>query len=388
MTIVVSFDIGIKNLAYCVMEYTPENVSGNQFKIYDWNVIDLLTAGNGNGNETKVVKTSKKCEHNQCTHNAHYTYTKPDETTMSLCRMHCKSYDQSRIDRLYQVSNVSMSELARLTIRKLDTIDFSLADEVIFESQPKINPKMKNLSMMLFNYFVIRYMVEKQKMRDVKFISSKNKLKVYDGPYIECELKNQYTRNKFYGKEYCQYLIRNDPERLRFFKTFRKKDDLADCFLQGAWYVMSSYKPPARKTREILPKIKITADQLKTNLPKPDLIADPPETEPATKRRITVSDLKTAPKHLIDGRQILRQIRQNETTRQIHIATNINKYRSMKPYKQRARARITMSGIKYLINQRPKPTDMSQMDQLDSQLKQAIIHYFGCLETFYQKCLN
>ena len=34
---VISFDVGIKNMAYCFL-----SVSGDQFEIIDWNVLNLM----------------------------------------------------------------------------------------------------------------------------------------------------------------------------------------------------------------------------------------------------------------------------------------------------------------------------------------------------------
>ena len=38
--IITSFDVGIKNLAYCILDYTPREI--NQYPIYDWNIIDII----------------------------------------------------------------------------------------------------------------------------------------------------------------------------------------------------------------------------------------------------------------------------------------------------------------------------------------------------------
>lgn len=226
--IITSFDIGIRNLAYCRLSYQPNNISGNQFKIYDWNVIDLLD---------ETAHLDKKCclsyksgskSGTTCANEAYYYVVEQSGLEQPICRVHAKSYESRSLKRLYTCKNIALYELARIAIQKLDQIDFSQCEEVIFESQPRIGtPKMKNFSMMLFNYFIIRYIAEKseaaQTIKDVKFVSSRNKLTIYDGPYIECKLKGQHSRNKFYGKAYCQYILRHNNEKLQFFNCFKKK---------------------------------------------------------------------------------------------------------------------------------------------------------------------
>ena len=38
---IASFDIGIKNLAFCVMHYVPSNPLGKRYPIQEWKNIDL-----------------------------------------------------------------------------------------------------------------------------------------------------------------------------------------------------------------------------------------------------------------------------------------------------------------------------------------------------------
>ena len=150
---------------------------------------------------------------------------------------------------------MSTQEINEELVCQLDKYPQLLAcHTVVLEHQPSKNPKMKNLSNMLYSYFVIRGIVDAQPkvMRKILFISPRNKLSIYDGPDIKCNLKGQYARNKFYGKHYCEWLIRMDHPRLDYFQSHRKKDDLADCFLQGAWYLLS-------KSGDIPKEVNLTA---------------------------------------------------------------------------------------------------------------------------------
>ena len=93
---------------------------------------------------------------------------------------------------------------------------------------------------MIFSYFACRARVDHpdSRVKEIRFIYSKNKLTVYQGPPVPCPaFKKPYDRNKYLSPRYCEALIALDLPHLAFFRTHRKRDDLADCFLQGAWYL-------------------------------------------------------------------------------------------------------------------------------------------------------
>jgi hypothetical protein len=52
--------------------------------------------------------------------------------------------------------------------------------------------------------------------------------------------KASYSERKKLGIQKCQEFLDQDPGFLEwepFFKTHKKKDDLADSFLQGIWFI-------------------------------------------------------------------------------------------------------------------------------------------------------
>jgi hypothetical protein len=408
--IVTSFDIGIRHLAYCRMEYLPQNLSGDQFKIHDWDCLDLLEGSIDFDKKCQFIYKSGQKNGCQCTNDAYYNI---NLTGQSVCKTHAKSYSHEEIVRIYTCKNISLFELARIAVQYLDKIDFGQSNEIIFETQPRFNPKMKNFSMMLFNYFIIRYVAEKpahlQTVENIKFISSKNKLSVYDGPYVECKLKNQYSRNKFYGKVYCRYIIRSNNERVAFFDRFKKKDDLADCFLQGAWHLMDTYKG-SKITQQLKPKLKL---KLKLKISS-NFVEDPVEEsnlDPAEESNIDPADesnldpaeesnlnpvatilpkpkivLKSKivlkpqlPKIVISnptliGKAKLAEIKKNSTTRQVRYDYNLTKYQHLKRgIKAKLGAyRYTLSNIKYIIEKSEKSS------LIDNEiLKKSITYYFG-----------
>lgn len=339
--IITSFDIGIRNLSYCILEYFPNNESGNQFLIYDWNVVNLLDDKPENKTtKTKTITKTEGCEFilesgknkgKVCGREIYAHFQ-----TTSLCKKHknTKAYKDKEhlMKRVYNQKNITIFELSKMIVNKLDKIDFSKSDEVIFESQPSKNPKMKNLSFLLFNYFVMRYVAVdsnelKEKFKNISYVNAKNKLKVYDGPYVECKLKNQYSRNKFYGKVYCEYLIRKQEEKVNFFNSFKKRDDLADSFLQGVWYLMKNLKTST--------SIDIPC-QIPYSIEEEDSSPCPPFPSSS-------------------GKMKLNEIANSQVSKDIMIDRLINKYRNLKrgrniTQKQQSNGRFTLGNIKYIMN--------------------------------------
>ncbi len=380
--IITSFDIGIRNLAYCRMEYQPQQISGNQFKIHDWNVIDVLDT---DADQSKICEMTYKSGTKMgqaCPNTAHYSVKGVDGQSRSVCKVHSKAYPADQLKRTYT------------------------CEEVIFESQPKINPKMKNFSMLLFNYFVIRYIVEKpahlQKIKEIRFVSSKNKLRVYDGPYIPCQLKSQYSRNKFFGKEYCKYIIRHNPTQLAFFNNFKKKDDLADSFLQGSYYLMiangslSATINPAPVLTKIKLKKNYLADPVEETTEADDKEEDLEEAGEADleegeedleeAEEEAKPKLKLKLKPVMTGQEKLRQIRYSGTTKQYLNDMNLNKYKNLKSgYKPKDNApKYTMSNIKYLMKDQKlgTPEAVVAYAKKSSYFQRALTSYFGSVEKF------
>ena len=91
---------------------------------------------------------------------------------------------------------------------------------------------MKTLQGMIAQYFIMNH------IHNIQFISASNKLKEYT------ESKNTtYNERKHKGIEICEEIIINSEEfskHLDIFTNSKKKDDLADCFLQGLWYLKNN----------------------------------------------------------------------------------------------------------------------------------------------------
>jgi len=161
--LILSFDIGIKNLAYCLIDT-------NDRTILDWYIIDC-----SGSNETLRV------------------------------------------------------------IEELDTLPHILeADIVLLERQPSFNPKMRTMSTALYVYFLLRIQHEQNRPIKIQFYPAKHKLKCCDIT-IEHKTKCKYRQNKNLGIVHTRHLLKSHND---FFEKNKKKDDLADCFLQAYSYIL------------------------------------------------------------------------------------------------------------------------------------------------------
>ena len=93
--------------------------------------------------------------------------------------------------------------------------------------------------MMLYSFFLFEVINDNQQIKNIKLISARNKLKIYKGEINKKQfnIKNKYNLTKKLAVLYCTEMIGDDNEQKNFFLSHSKKDDLADCYLQGAYYL-------------------------------------------------------------------------------------------------------------------------------------------------------
>ena len=287
----VSIDVGIKNLAYCLFE-TPE-------KILDWNVINLC-------DNKQQHQQQSLCSQSNCKFKA--KFKSPKSTDYSSYTFYCmrhakkskmiipsKSTSKTVINAMrvsglrdfalkYITSPISpppaamtkpaLSEMINLFILKNSLIPYeqfeqreqcesskniSLVDigislkekfvilfskhmqnisTIIIENQiSPIAGRLKTLQGMIAQYFIMHCKT------DIRFVSSSNKLKGYDidthhdtsGNIIGH--RDDYKMRKLASVRITGELISSKfPEWIAIFKTHKKQDDLADAFLQGVWF--------------------------------------------------------------------------------------------------------------------------------------------------------
>lgn len=226
--IIISFDIGINNFSFIKIETIDD-----KFNILTWDNIKIKNI------EPPMVCCEKIKKNNKiCGKTARY-YTDL-ENKIAYCGIHSKNKDNiQKIPQKKKKDKFNLLEINLLLIEKLDSLNIGNIDYVLIEQQPVANQRMKNISLCLFNYFAIRGISDRNenKIKDILFISPKNKLKCYDGPAVEIKSKNQYTKRKKLAIEYCKYFLKDHINDLNFFNSLKKKDDAADCFLQGLWFL-------------------------------------------------------------------------------------------------------------------------------------------------------
>ena len=141
------------------------------------------------------------------------------------------------------------------------------ADVVVIENQPSFkNPRMKSISALLYDYYIIRGVIDKERtnsnIKRVKFMSPSNKIKLAsDGETQQIvKLKSSdeskaYKLTKSLAVKYTKDLLEHLPEWLKHFNSYKKKDDLADAFLQGAYYFEMNVKAdPSNKVYKMKEK--------------------------------------------------------------------------------------------------------------------------------------
>lgn len=106
-------------------------------------------------------------------------------------------------------------------------------DAVAVEQQTMANTRMKVISHALQTYFI-----SKNRRIRVHFVSPKSKFKCCGTKRFEINVKTNYRRNKKLAEEMTKYLIGDSTELMDYFCRQKKKDDLADSFLQGLYFLM------------------------------------------------------------------------------------------------------------------------------------------------------
>jgi hypothetical protein len=128
-----------------------------------------------------------------------------------------------------KASEISLVTISRIMTDKLDRLlqNGPTIDAIIIENQiSPIATRMTSIQGMLTQYFIM-----KNREQQIQYISAKNKLKAFDVD------KECYKDRKKSGIEICKTLLEKQDEWCAFFMKHKKKDDLADCYLQGIWYI-------------------------------------------------------------------------------------------------------------------------------------------------------
>jgi hypothetical protein len=196
--IYISFDIGIKNLALCILKKT------DKIEVLDWRII--------------AIAESKK---------------------------ELKGIDDIS-ERVYNEMDIIVGFLKEANI--------NMIDYVLIENQPSnLNGIMKTIQHIIYNYFNLIKHWDKD-VDNVVLVNASLKSKTHeyvpDITYDESEGKknaknfrrSKYVYNKKLSIDICQNYIK-DNERLKdIFVNNKKKDDLSDACLQAVSYIRTNIK--------------------------------------------------------------------------------------------------------------------------------------------------
>ena len=216
---ILSFDVGIKNLAYCQLDSEDKS-------ILDWGILNI-----------SVEPTCQHIIKGKCCENTAKKMVK--DTDFRLCTSHgkLKSYKDLKLKNTPKLEN-SMFQLGQSIVKTLDEKKNFLESEIVInENQPALkNPTMKSVQMIVYSYFLM-----KENIKDIQMINARNKLKAYDGPKVECDIKETYKRNKYLAIQYTRYMLYQNPkiphDYHKLFEESKKKDDLSDSYLQGLYFI-------------------------------------------------------------------------------------------------------------------------------------------------------
>lgn len=270
---ILSIDVGIKNLAFCLFE---KSTSESQFKVTKWDIVNIseqednLLCGFIEKN-VECNKPAKFKKDNKCFCLKH---SKKQNDKILIPKLEQKSafINKQKIAKLYEIANnynikyepkikkVDLISLINGHINKhyFETIESKKAAEVnlfniginiktkfnkLFGNEEKIDyviienqispiaSRMKTIQGMIVQYFVMTNL----NVDHIEFISASNKLK-------DCDLKDKttYSDRKKLGIEKCLGIITSNTgfnEHIEYFNKHKKKDDLSDSFLQGMWFI-------------------------------------------------------------------------------------------------------------------------------------------------------
>jgi len=257
----ISIDVGIKNLAYCILEKDADADATN-YKIIKWDSINLC------GDEPNCLECKNKASYTKNEQNYCLTHAKKTGFIIPTKDKSPSAIKKLKIENLITLANDykieidvnnkkneilktvidffnknMMEKTNKTSANSLDlvTIGISLKqefdkivplvniDKVIIENQiSPIANRMKTIQGMIAQYFIMCG------IQDVTFVSSVNKLKAFTDMD---QNKTEYKDRKKLGIEVTKGIIEKMKDWMPFFLAHKKKDDLADSFLQGIWFL-------------------------------------------------------------------------------------------------------------------------------------------------------
>lgn len=221
---VLSFDIGIRNLAYCIMDDT------DTLCIKELNCCSILQTDEPICQESK--KSGEVCG-KKCSTKWGDKFSCKTHFPKELKYTKKKNFYSSK-----KCKEFTLHELAKMMIEKLNILLYSESfegiDKVLIELQPSFSVKMKFLSHILYCKVTERYIDAGTK---INFIRATEKLKVYKGrPEFPMKGKNKYANRKKLAIIHAKLLLKelfDESQALIWQNSLEgdKADDKSDAFL-------------------------------------------------------------------------------------------------------------------------------------------------------------
>jgi len=292
---ILSIDVGIKNLAFCLFD-KPEDL--NHFKVTKWDIINISEQEDNllcGFVEKNIIcnKPAKFKKNEQCFCLKHSKKQKLQIPTsqqksgfinkqkiQKLCEIaknHGIKHEQKiKKNELIQLINeyIHQNYFENIESKKADKIDlFNIGLNIktkfnkLFEAEGKIDyviienqispiaTRMKTIQGMIVQYFImsnievdhIDFISAANKLKDFKTNANKVKIDTQNNIQNDVDLekttkseKTKYSDRKKMGITKCLEIITNDfrfNEHVDYFSKHKKKDDLSDSFLQGLWFI-------------------------------------------------------------------------------------------------------------------------------------------------------
>jgi len=209
----ISFDVGIKNLAYCIVDDT----NNSSMKILKWDIIDLLNINNKcsfcdkNANtlfykykmckdhKNKVSELKEPCVEITDKKNTDLCAVCKKSAKCKLgnaffCNLHRKSFENKNYkikETNVSCDKISTAQFKYNLVSAIDLLPELLdVDVVLIENQPSFkNPKMKAIADTLQAYYLIRGVFDKKRfnLEDIHLIAPSMKLKLSPVEGMEIE---------------------------------------------------------------------------------------------------------------------------------------------------------------------------------------------------------
>jgi hypothetical protein len=249
-----SIDIGLRNLAMCLMTASDKN-DLTTYSIKLWNVFNTL-----NSDEYRCEQLQKSGK--ICNKLCGFTYKDVlTQNAVYCCKTHFPkdiNITKSNIFKKKKIDEYLLQDIAKIVLEKLDSIYrenielFLELKNIVIELQPKVNQKMKFTSHIIYGKLV-------ELMKDtnctIRFVRASQKLKCYTGPILTCNLKDSYAKRKWLSVQYCRWFLENKFSKdemekwIPFFDSHQKKDDIGDTFLMAINLIYGIPKKQARNKK-------------------------------------------------------------------------------------------------------------------------------------------